>query len=111
MSESVIGIYGDWAASLPGDGPGALSFRNAQWKDVETWRPKARQRVLDCLAQPDTGGVPHVTVHERRTYDGLDVEILSWQLPYGPRTEAYLLKPAGATGRLPGILALHEQAW
>lgn len=110
MSESVIGIYGDWAASLPGDGPGALSFRNAQWKDVETWRPKARQRVLDCLAQPDTGGVPDVTVHERRTYDGLDVEILSYQLPYGPPTEAYLLKPAGATGKLPGILALHDHA-
>jgi dienelactone hydrolase len=38
----------------------------------------------------------------------LDIEFLTWQLPMGPKTEAVLLKPAGARGRLPGILALHD---
>ncbi len=110
MSESVIGEYGTWAASLVADGPGKLSFRNEQWNDVETWRPVARARLMDCLAQPDTGGLPKVTVHERRVYDGLDIEVISYQLPYGPPTEAYVLKPQGATGKLPGILALHDHA-
>jgi dienelactone hydrolase len=44
------------------------------------------------------------------TYDGLHVEKLSWQLPYGPPTEAVFLKPAGATEKLPGVLALHDHA-
>jgi dienelactone hydrolase len=33
---------------------------------------------------------------------------LQWQLPYGPPTEALLLKPAGARGKLPGIVGLHD---
>jgi dienelactone hydrolase len=41
-------------------------------------------------------------------FDGLAIEHLMWQLPYGPPTEALLLKPAGATGKLPAVLALHD---
>lgn len=110
MQLNMIGAYGPWAASLGGDGPAALSFRREQWTDVDAWRSVARQRLLGYLAQPDTGGVPQVTIHEQLIYDGLQVEKLSWQLPYGPPTEAIFLKPAGATGKLPGILALHDHA-
>ena len=110
MRPNVIGAYGPWAASIVGDGPAALSFRNEKWTDVETWRPVARGRLMDCLAQPDTGGAPEATVHRQFVYDGLHVEALSWQLPYGPPTEGFLLKPEGASGRLPGILALHDHA-
>ncbi len=42
------------------------------------------------------------------SYDGLHVEELSWQLPYGPATEAILLKPMNVNGKLPGILAFHD---
>jgi dienelactone hydrolase len=41
-------------------------------------------------------------------FDGVHFERLSWQLPTGPRTEAVFLKPAGAQGRLPAVLALHD---
>ena len=75
MSEqSVIGGYGDWAASLVGDAPARLSFRNKQWTDVDTWRVKARARLMECLAVPETGGVPTVKVLERGIYDGLAFE-------------------------------------
>jgi len=110
MAQSVIGAYGAWAASIVGDRPGALSFRNEAWTDVDAWRPKAVERLMACLAQPDTGGTPQATVHRQFAYDGLHVEMLSWQLPYGPPTEAVFLKPEGATGRLPGVLALHDHA-
>jgi dienelactone hydrolase len=106
----MIGAYGPWAAGLAGDGPAALSFRNPQWTGVETWRPLARSRLLECLAQPETGGTPQVRVDRQGVYDGLHVEELSWQLPYGPRTEAVFMKPAGAGGKLPGVLALHDHA-
>lgn len=107
MPTTMIGAYGPWAASLVADSPATYSFRHDQWTDVESWRPLARQRLLERLAQPETGGAPEVTVHRQFVYDGLKVEELSWQLPYGPPTEATFLKPAGATGKLPAILALH----
>jgi len=105
----MLGAYGSWAALLA-DHPASLSFRREEWTGVETWRPVARQRLLERLALPASGATPEVTVHRRATYDGLHVENLSWQLPYGPPTEAILLKPAGAAGKLPGVLALHDHA-
>jgi dienelactone hydrolase len=110
MHSTMIGAYGPWAASLVGDGLASFSFRRAEWTDVEAWRPVARQRLLDRLAQPDTGGMPEAVVRRQLAYDGLYVEELSWQLPYGPPAEAIFLKPAGAVGKLPGILALHDHA-
>jgi dienelactone hydrolase len=107
MTQSMIGAYGDWAAGLVGEGPASLSFRRPEWSDVEKWRPVARRRALECLAMPDTGGTPTATVVRTSIFDGLHVEELTWQLPYGPATEAILLKPADAVGPLPGVLAFH----
>ncbi|MEQ8699765.1 MAG: hypothetical protein RLT05_24800 [Bauldia litoralis] len=42
----------------------------------------------------------------RWSKDGVDGEEISWSVGYGPQTRAFFLKPAGATGRLPGIVAL-----
>jgi dienelactone hydrolase len=106
----MIGAYGQWAATLVDDKPAALSFRHDRWTDVESWRPAARQRLQEALAQPNAGHVPEVTVRQQTTFDGLHIEKLSWQLPYGPPTEAIFLKPAGSTEKLPGILALHDHA-
>jgi dienelactone hydrolase len=104
-----VGSYGPWLSQkILGDGPARLSFRTGKWKSVDEWRAVARKRVLECMAPVDLGGKPAVTVTGRTTYDGLDIEFLSWQLPAGPKTEAVLLKPAGARGPLPGILALHD---
>src|SRR5690606_30445871 len=77
------------------------------YTDIDEWRSQARQRLLERIAQPDTGGTPSVTVKRQYTYDGLHIAELSWQLPYGPPTSAVFLKPAGATGPLPGTLGLH----
>jgi dienelactone hydrolase len=106
----MIGAYGPWAASLLGEGPARLSFRSRAFRDVDldTWRRQARERLHACLLQPETGDVPQAELQHRFEYDGLAIEHLRWQLPYGPPTEAYLLKPAGAKGPLPGILGLHD---
>lgn len=40
--------------------------------------------------------------------DGVAGEAVSWSVGYGPRTRAWVLKPAGASGPLPGIVALHD---
>jgi dienelactone hydrolase len=104
---NMIGAYGSWAASLVEDPP-TFSFRRDSWIDIEAWRTAARERLYTRLAQPETGGLPSVTKDRQFTFDGLHIEELSWQLPYGAPTKAILLKPEGAQGRLPGVLALHD---
>ena len=49
-----------------------------------------------------------VRVEQTWERDGLSGEWITWAVGYGPRTEAYLLKPAGTTTPLPGIVALHD---
>jgi dienelactone hydrolase len=110
MDENMIGAYGPWAAGIVGEGPARLSFRQSRFRreDLEAWRRQAHGRLMECLLMPESAGVPKVTVQHKLVFDGLDVEHLSWSLPYGPPTEAVFLKPAGAAGRLPAILALHD---
>jgi dienelactone hydrolase len=106
----MIGAYGPWAVGLVGDGPARLSFRQDRFPpgEVEGWRKTARDRLKECLLQPESGGVPRAQIQHELVYDGMHVEHLTWQLPYGPPTEAVFLKPAGARGKLPAVLGLHD---
>jgi dienelactone hydrolase len=110
VEPNMIGAYGPWAAGLVGAGPARLSFRQERFRPgaIDEWRGLARQRLRECLLQPETGKVPKVQLQHQLVYDGLHVEHLSWQLPYGPPTEAVFLKPAGASGRLPAVIGLHD---
>jgi dienelactone hydrolase len=108
---NMVGSYGPWLADeVLGNEPGRLSFRTGRWGSVDDWRAVARRRVLERIAPVDLGGPPEVRVESRHSHDGLDFERLSWPLPAGPRTEAVFIKPSGAQGPLPGILALHDHA-
>lgn len=107
-SPNMIGVYGPWAASMVGEEIPEYSFRRDRWSDIETWRGKAHRRLMTRLAQPDIGGRPEVTIHRQHEYDGLYIEELSWQLPYGAPTKAIFLKPEGADGPLPAVLGLHD---
>ncbi|MDP9229175.1 MAG: alpha/beta hydrolase family protein [Bacteroidota bacterium] len=105
---SIIGLYGPWAAALTENKLPSFSFRRKQWSNLETWRKAAKQRLKERLTIPDIGKIPKVNVNKQYSYDGLHIEKLTWQLPYGRATEAILLKPLNAKGRLPAILAFHD---
>jgi hypothetical protein len=105
---SVIGLYGEWAAGLNENKLPAFSFRRTEYTNIEKWRKAAKKRLEERLSIPDIGGMPKVIVNKQYVYDGLQIEELTWQLPYGRATEAILLKPAGAKGKLPAILAFHD---
>ncbi len=108
MEPNMLGAYGFWAAGLVPDGPARLSYRASRFQDVEAWRREARASLAVKLLQPPTGGTPKAELQHTFEHDGLTIEHLQWQLPYGPPTEAYLLRPSRAKGKLPGVLALHD---
>jgi dienelactone hydrolase len=110
MDANMIGAYGPWAAGLIGEGPARLSFRQPRFQAaaIDAWRQEARERLRAALMQPATGGIPRTEVQHQLVHNGLHVEHLTWQLPYGPPTEAVMLKPAGSQGRLPAVLGLHD---
>jgi hypothetical protein len=110
MSQTMIGAYGEWGAKLHSSRPARLSLRRGGIRDLRAWRRRARARVWECLAPPPMPRLPRVRVDGRGEWDGVRWERLSWQLPWGPRTEAVYLRPASAApeARLPAILALHD---
>ena len=110
-SKNMVGSYGSWLSDkVLGDGPAKLSFRNSKYKNINEWRKIARDRLTECIAPVDLGEKPVVKVESQHIYEGLHIEHLSWQLPNGPRSEAVFLKPAGAKGKLPAVLGLHDHA-
>ncbi|MDI2036690.1 dienelactone hydrolase family protein [Paenarthrobacter nitroguajacolicus] len=94
-----LGGYEDWPAYMS---------RHHHRADSD-----ARQELADALGVPgvpaDLGSPPNVeyTVHWEKKHDGVITSFLSWQLGFGPRTSAWFVRPAGATGPLPALLALH----
>jgi dienelactone hydrolase len=107
MIPNMIGAYGDWAANALPDPP-RLSFRQPMFNNTSAWGPVARARFRELLLGPGSAMTPAPVVQHEFDFDGLRVEHLQWQLPFGPPTEAVLLKPAGGRGRLPGVVGLHD---
>ncbi|MEP6846140.1 MAG: prolyl oligopeptidase family serine peptidase [Panacibacter sp.] len=105
---SLIGLYGPWATGLHASQLPSLSFMRKEFSNLSSWKQSAKKRLSERLAVPLIGGLPKVTVNNQYEYDGLHIEELSWQLPYGRPTEAILLKPLNAKEKLPGILAFHD---
>ena len=105
---SLIGLYGKWAVDLTSKKLPSLSFRNKNFTNVQSWQKMTRKKFAERLASPAIEGVPQVTIKKQYIYDGLHIEELTWQLPYGRLTHAILLKPLDAKGPLPGILAFHD---
>jgi dienelactone hydrolase len=105
---NMIGPYGEWASSLTQKKLPSLSYRRSEWSNVDAWRKVARTRLIERMGIPTIGGTPQVKINKQYEYDGLHIEELTWQLPYGRPTEAILLKPLGEDKPLPGILAFHD---
>lgn len=107
QSISLIGQYGSWASGLIEKQLPSFSFRGNKWNNVDTWRTAALQRLKERLAIPVIKAPVCKTI-KSYTYDGLAIEELQWQPPYGRPTDAILLKPENAKGKLPAILAFHD---
>jgi len=95
-----LGVYSDLPAAAkrandlyPIAKPGKKTQKLVkEWLSFEPAKPK-----------PKT-----VTVEKTWEKDGLEGELVTWSVGFGPRTEAWVIKPAGAKGKLPGAIALHD---
>lgn len=105
--KSIIGSYGSWANNLI-EKPPQLSYRNENWESLEAWRKEALIKTRELVSPPIIKNKPKVTINKKYEYEDLEVEELSWQLPYGQATEAILLKPKNASNPLPAVLGLHD---
>jgi len=104
----LLGDYSCWLAEqMNPERVPEYSFLNPVYKDVEKWREQARKVFESFVLAPELA-VPKVALLWTRNYDGLQIEKLSWQLPFGPATEAYFLKPENHKGPLPAVLGLHD---
>ena len=106
-TQNMLGAYGNWAADAIQDPPG-LSFRRPMFTDSGAWRPIARSHFRERLMQPGGASTPVPALLRELEFDGLSIEHLEWQLPFGPPTQAVFLKPAGSKEKLPGIVGLHD---
>ena len=72
---------------------------------------KTQKLVLETLnfsLKPEIPRQPRIERQWKK--DGIEGEEISWSVGYGPRTKAWLLRPAGVKGKLPGVLALHDHS-
>lgn len=93
-----LGRFSDWADVAAGPAARAVRRQPAELRDL----------VRTGLGVPDgPEGPVDVRVERGWSVDGIAGEELSWSVGFGPRTHAWLLRPDGVTGPLPGVLALH----
>ena len=95
-----LGIFSDWVQAAREQQP----LYPIAHPGLET-----QQRVRDVLGFCNRPETPrNVQIEQQWERGGLIGEEVSWSVGFGPRTRAYVLKPARAHRPLPGIIALHD---
>ncbi|WP_371659574.1 dienelactone hydrolase family protein [Streptomyces sp. NBC_00280] len=101
MKRTDMGAYGDWFQ---------LACRQGNLFPRAVPGTTTQRRVRELLDLHDTEVDSCVPALGGSWQDGeLLGEVVSWSVGFGPRTEAYVLRPEGR-GPFPGIIALHDHA-
>lgn len=94
-----LGIFSDWVGA---------AHQQQTLRPFAEPGPQTQYSVRDLLGFTDESELPADVRTERAwTRDGLSGEEVTWSVGYGPRTHAWVLRPADARDPLPGVLALH----
>jgi len=97
--KSHLGIYSDWIEA---------STQLADLYPVASPGEETRQKIRSILGFNNSTPVAQdVQIESTWERDGLVGEEISWSVGYGPRTQAWFLKPRGSDAALPGVMALH----
>jgi dienelactone hydrolase len=94
-----LGIYSNWIE---------IANRQAELYPVALPGEETRRQIRTLLGfSKATPVAQEVRIENSWKHDGLKGETISWSVGYGPRTQAWFLRPEGADEPLPGVLALH----
>lgn len=100
MQYTHLGEYSDW-----------VDEANRQRRLYPSMSPgeATRKMLRELIGFSSQDEIPlDLRIERRWEKDGVAGEELSWSTGFGPRTSGWLLRPAGVSGKLPGILALHD---
>ena len=106
-----MGNYAAMAETIANSCRYPYSFLSDEWDDVAVWQRLVRGKVFELLSYnpPRTSLNPKTL--KSFEYDGVQIELVSWDQPFGAPTEAYFMKPLGPgknSGKLPVIVTLHD---
>ena len=97
-----LGVFSDWVDA---------ARRQQSIYPIAVPGPQTRSLIFDMLGFCHEEENPlEVKIESTWEKDGIVGEEVSWSVGYGPRTHAYVLKPANAKGSIPGIIALHDHS-
>ncbi len=102
-----MGIYYEMLDAVATTQP-SLSFLTKPWPNIETWRSKVSERVFELLAFEPAKIPLNPAIDARREEEGLIVEEISYDMPYGPRTHGFFLYPRKHDAKLSAVVALHD---
>ena len=95
-----LGIYSDWVTAATASGAKTPMAHPGK---------ETREKILEAMGFSIGEEMPQDIRLERSwEKNGIHGDEYSWWVGYGPRTHAWVLKPVSVTGRLPGIVALHD---
>lgn len=95
-----LGVFSDWVDEARRQGP-----LYPEAAPGHTTQALVRETLGFCNGPEEPQDVRVVSRWKR---DDIVGEEVSWSVGYGPRTHAYVLKPARAQAPLPGVVALHD---
>jgi dienelactone hydrolase len=97
-----LGVFSDWVAAARGQ---------QSLYPIAAPGLKTQALIREALGFCHGDEKPmEIKVESEWEKDGVAGEEISWSVGYGPRTHAYVLKPANTKGPLPGIVALHDHS-
>ena len=88
--------------------PLRLSFLDAQWRELETWKKTARPFFREQLRYAPKAAPVRADAVAREERDGFTIETVHIHATPAYKIPARVLVPARRSGRLPAVVAMHD---
>ena len=105
--DKLLGNYAAMVETIADSCTYPFSYLHDEWQDPVIWQNIARGRVFDLLSYNPPACALNPRTLKTLEHGGLSVELVAWDQPFGPPSEAYFLKPLKSKGKLPAVVALH----
>lgn len=110
--EKLLGNYTEMAEKIANSCRYPGSFLAEGWDDIAIWQRLVRGKVFELLSYNPPRTALNPRTLKTFEYDGVRIELVTWDQPYGPPAEGYFLRPlnAGKNEKLPAVAALHDHS-